>query len=125
VIGETKLYEDLRKSWHIHFCSDRTCRRVYECVGFGTLDRKKTECNARTNARCQRCRQVARPLWVAARDSRTCCVNNVRQLLDRDELLRYRLAGPGPWYACATCVRPSGWPLGHDPANPPQKEHQQ
>lgn len=121
-LTENGLYSGLRKSWHIHFCKNRTCRQTYECTG---LVDKKTVCEARVNGRCHTCRGAAvRPWWCAARDPHPCCVDNVRQAHDREELLRYRLAGPGPWYLCKSCMRPSGWPLGHNPDHPPtEKEH--
>jgi hypothetical protein len=34
-----------------------------------------------------------------------CCPSNIRRVFDPDELLRYRLAGPGPWFICRSCQR--------------------
>ena len=109
--SEGALYSELQGTWHIHFCSNRSCRLTYECTGLNKA--KKTNCDVRRNGRCQKCRGVNRPLWVAARDPRPCCVNNVRQVTDRTELRRHRLAGPGPWYVCRSCLRPTAWPQGH------------
>lgn len=109
-VTEGALYTGLAKSWHLHFCSSRDCRLVYECSGpviqMGT-------CNARSNGRCQKCRDQIRPIWVSSRDPRPCCLNNVVQVLDRADLLTHRLAGPGPWYRCRSCARTTGWPQGH------------
>jgi hypothetical protein len=85
---------------HLHFCSNRECRLVYE----DACD------DIATNGRCHSCRGVRRPIWMAARDPRECCLGNCEQVLDAKQLVHYNLAGPGPWYQCRTCARAHGWP---------------
>jgi len=84
----------LRGKHHWHACT--TCKvRVYGC-----------HCQAtETNGRCQACRGGRRPVWELAREPRDCCLVNCKQLLSADELERYQLAGPGPWFQCRTCAR--------------------
>lgn len=93
------LYKKLRSVPHLHFCSDRDCRLIYE-----------DNCNTpETNERCQNCRGTTRGLMVP-RDPQECCIGNCVQVTDPRELRRYSLAGPGPWFQCRTCVRSHGWP---------------
>lgn len=84
---------------HWHFCSNRECRLLYEdrCE---EIDR---------NGRCHGCRGARRPIWVAARDPRECCIGNCTQVLAVEQLVKYALAGPGPWFQCKTCARCHGW----------------
>lgn len=93
----------LAETWHLHFCSDRDCRLVYECAAHECPDVAK-------NTRCPLCRGQIRPAWVSARDPQECCLGNCTQVTRPDELIRYRLAGPGPWFQCDTCARSHGWP---------------
>lgn len=97
------VYRELRTTWHLHFCADRDCRLVYECGPGDCPDVSKNE-------RCRLCRGLRRPIWVAARDPQECCIGNCLQVASPDELLRYRLAGPGPWFQCKSCARCHGWP---------------
>ena len=109
-ISEAQLFKKLNRAdtgqakYHLHFCSNRGCRRIYEdaCL------------RAERNVNCHACqgRAQTEPLWVSSRNPVACCANNVRQLMRRDERLRYDLAGPGPWFQCRTCARSSGWPTG-------------
>lgn len=96
------VYRKLGDTWHLHYCTDRRCRLVYECHGCP---------DASTNKRCQTCRNHRRPIWVIARDPHPCCRGNCALVTDKDQLIRYRLAGPGPWFQCKTCARCHGWPL--------------
>lgn len=88
------VLKKLRGSLHYHSCS--TCRfRVYRCA-----------CNQPAiNDRCQLCRGVRRPIYEAARDPRPCCIGNCTLVSRAEELARYDLAGPGPWFQCRTCAR--------------------
>lgn len=84
---------------HYHACTG--CRLSYSC----------SSCkDAALNGRCQTCREVRRPNWEAARDPRPCCYvhGNARLVLRADELERYQLAGPGPWFQCRLCARAHG-----------------
>lgn len=85
---------------HLHFCVERDCRLIYEdaCE------------DVASNGRCHTHRGARRPIWMSARDPQECCIGNCEMVADPDELHRYRLAGPGPWYQCKTCARTHGWP---------------
>lgn len=85
---------------HLHFCSERECRKVYEdcCL------------NPAANGRCHECRGVRRPIWMSARDPQRCCQGNCAHVTNKATLRRYNLAGPGPWYQCKTCARVHGRP---------------
>lgn len=111
-VSEGALYSKFRTLGHKHFCADRDCRRVYQCLAVVFLPNGCPD--PRRNARCAPCRGGALPAYDTT-SPRACCRNNVRQVTDRDELLSYRLAGPGPWFKCKTCARCSGWPQGHNP----------
>lgn len=93
------VYTELRGKPHFHFCTDRNCRLIYEdnCV---TPER---------NGRCQACRGVRRNN-ISVRDPQECCMGMCVQVKDPDELKRYSLAGPGPWFQCKICRRSTGWP---------------
>lgn len=103
--GKVKLtpqgaLSQVAKSWHLHFCSNRECRITYD--DYKCADVAK-------NGRCHRCRGLERPGWDMSRDPHQCCVGNCVQVTDPDEIVRYRLAGPGPWFQCKTCARCHGW----------------
>lgn len=91
----------LRGKAHWHFCSDRDCRLIYGDAC--TEERQNGRCHAHRGA-------ATRPLWVAARDPVGCCIGNCLMVGEVKELVRYQLAGPGPWFQCQTCFRASGWP---------------
>lgn len=84
---------------HYHFCKDRDCRLIYEdsCDTPGT------------NEHCQFHRGIRRAL-ITVRDPQECCVGNCTQVIDKAQLVLYRLAGPGPWYQCSQCFLSHGWP---------------
>ena len=84
---------------HVHTCRDRDCRLIYE----DTCE------SPENNEHCQRCRGVKREL-MRHRDPQECCIGNCVQIFTRTEIMRYALAGPGPWYQCRTCARCHGWP---------------
>lgn len=93
------LYNKLRDSPHFHFCSNRDCRLIYE-----------DNCHEpETNHPCQVCRGTTRGLMLT-RDPQECCLGNCLQVTDPNQLLRYSLGGPGPWFQCRTCIRSHGWP---------------
>ena len=113
-LSENALYTKLHHTWHLHFCADPTCREVYECTYLQSKYVTTTSCDPRSNGLCQKCRgSISRPMRDVA--PRACCIGNTALVTSRPELMLYRLAGPGPWYQCRTCCRPSGWPLGHNP----------
>lgn len=90
----------LAGDFHFHFCVERECRLIYS-------DRCD---DVRTNGRCHAHRGVARrPIWVSSRDPQECCMGNTEQVKG-DDLVRYALAGPGPWFQCSSCYRAHGWP---------------
>ena len=89
----------LSGQFHLHFCSNPDCRLVYTDA-CKTLD---------VNARCHACRGVRRPVWVSARDPQECCIGNCFMVTNEDEIVRYKLAGPGPWFQCTKCARVHGW----------------
>lgn len=93
-------FTQVGKSWHLHFCSNRDCRIVYDDYRCDDVTK---------NGRCHRCRGLERPVWDASRDPHECCVGNCTQVTQPDEIVRYRLAGPGPWFQCKTCARCHGW----------------
>lgn len=98
-----------KMSGRLHYHSCTTCRvRVYSCA-----------CRqAPKNGRCQVCRGVRRPIWEAARDPHPCCYGNCNQVIRADDLARYSLAGPGPWFQCRTCARCFGeYPKDKEPTN--------
>ena len=100
-----EVFTKLASIWHLHFCVNRECRLTYECnggVGF-CADPSK-------NGRCRPCRGKTRSGWDGTRDPQECCHGNCEQVTDKAELIRYRLAGPGPWFQCKTCARCHGWP---------------
>lgn len=107
-VTPTSAFTALRKTWHLHFCSDRTCRLVYECYACDDVAK---------NGRCQACRGVRRPVYISARDPQPCCLGNCAQVTDQAEIVRYKLAGPGPWFQCKTCARCHGWPC-HEERKP-------
>lgn len=93
------LHNGLRGKYHRHFCADRDCRLFYE-----------DHCDEpEVNGRCQHCRGTSRA-HAAVMDPQECCIDNCKQVLLSDDLLRYQLAGPGPWFQCKTCARTHGWP---------------
>lgn len=95
------VYRKLQDTWHLHFCINRDCRVIFEC----------NHCtDVAKNVRCHRCAGRERPQHADARDPKDCCLGNCRQVTDKEDLLRYRLAGPGPWFQCTTCARCHGWP---------------
>lgn len=84
---------------HFHFCRERDCRLVYE-------DR----CGEpEENGLCQLHRGLRRAL-IAIRDPQECCIGNCVQVIEKEHIFRYLLAGPGPWFQCRTCARCHGWP---------------
>lgn len=86
----------LAETYHFHACKE--CRLLYQdaCA--------KPE----SNAICDDCRGLARSFWEKARDPQPCCVNNTEMVVG-DDVVTYRLAGPGPWFKCNTCARCHGW----------------
>jgi len=85
---------------HFHFCANARCRLIYEDF-----------CDTpETNRTCPPCRGIRRAVWMQSRDPRECCTSNCRQVTNPDDLIRYQLAGPGPWFKCQTCARCHGWP---------------
>lgn len=90
------VYRKLSGKAHLHACT--TCRSVYVC-----------NCAAAAvNGRCQRDMtegRLGRASWERSRDPQDCCVNNTEQVVDNDMLIRYALAGPGPWFQCKQCFR--------------------
>lgn len=88
---------------HKHACTNPSCRLVYEDNCFAP----------ELNGRCQPCRGMRRT-WVTngrtAMDPRPCCHRNTELVTDPDDLERYQLAGPGPWFQCLTCRRAHGHP---------------
>ena len=88
----------LRGKAHFHFCEDRDCRLIYEDT-----------CNTpEVNGPCQ-LHHGARRALITVRDPQECCLNNCTQVTDKDQIIRYQLAGPGPWWQCRTCARCHGW----------------
>lgn len=89
----------LAGSLHHHSC--KGCSLRYGCA-----------CKEpQLNRHCQECRPVRpgpRPTWDRSTDPAECCLDNCIQLVDTDELARYSLAGPGPWFQCKTCKRAHG-----------------
>lgn len=106
-LSDATLHKKLANTGHAHFCNDRSCRQIYDC-----LDVRTHQCETRVNGRCHTCRGLEAPVWTQVRAPQPCCVNNVRQVTDRDELYAHRLGGPGPWFKCKTCARCHGWPQG-------------
>lgn len=101
---------DLAKTWHFHTCADRDCRVMYECYGCD---------DATKNGRCHACRGLRRPTWDLIRDPQPCCQGNCVLVTSKDQLVRYHLAGPGPWFQCKTCARCHGWPCNNPPERKP------
>jgi hypothetical protein len=95
------VFTELAKSYHYHFCSNRDCREFYE--DYRCEDVSK-------NGRCHKCRGLEKPLLYESRDPRPCCWGNTEVVLGAERIVRYRLAGPGPWFQCKTCARCHGWP---------------
>ena len=89
--------EKLAHRLHRHCCT--TCRMTYT-----------DSCDVPAeNARCHGCRtDHGRALWDQNHDPQPCCVT-AQQILEPDEILRYSLAGTGPWYRCGTCGRSNGF----------------
>ncbi len=84
---------------HFHFCEHRDCRLIYEDA-----------CHTpEVNGLCQAHRGIRRAL-MTVRDPQECCIGNCAQVLDKEQIIRHQLAGPGPWYQCRTCARCHGWP---------------
>lgn len=99
---QATVYRNLSGKSHVHPCY--ACRVVYMC-----------NCtNPAVNERCQYCRTEGRldhPVWEVGRFPKPCCTDNCRQVTDNDELIRYGLAGPGPWFQCKTCARSHPKPI--------------
>lgn len=58
------------------------------------------------NALCSLCRGgQQRALWDQNSDPASCCETDCRKINEPEELMRYKLAGPGPWYRCRQCSR--------------------
>lgn len=105
-MSESALRTALRKGLHKHFCKNNSCRRIYQCY----------HCDDPfMNGRCDRCRGMSRPIWIAQFDAHDCCVDNCKQVTTNEERKSAMLAGPGPWYRCRTCKRAHGWPHGLNP----------
>lgn len=89
-------------SSRLHFHACRTCRFRYSC-----------NCQeASENGTCISCRtHHERPLWDRNSDPQACCLipGACQQVIRGQELIRYDLAGPGPWYMCRTCHRAHGF----------------
>lgn len=85
---------------HMHFCSDRDCRLVYEdsCT------------EPESSGLCDYCRTGSRSAYMPVRDPQECCLDNCKQVTDPNRLVTFQLAGPGPWFQCKTCARCHGWP---------------
>ncbi len=82
---------------HRHCCV--SCRMTYtdNCTSPGE------------NGRCYGCRtDRERALWDRNHDPADCCAS-AQQVLDPNEILRYSLAGTGPWYRCSECGRSNGF----------------
>jgi len=91
----------LKGKYHFHFCADRECRLIYSdaCGDPGS------------NGRCHLHRGgLRRPIWISSRDPQACCIGNCLMVGTTDQLVFYKLAGPGPWFQCQTCYRAHGWP---------------
>lgn len=118
-VSEVTLYKKLETLGHKHFCCNRECRQVFQCLAVPFLRRCPTP---RQNGRCGRCRGLAVPIWYPMSEPIECCRDNAYQVVDRDELLAYRLAGTGPWFKCKTCARCNGWPQGYKPDTTEEKK---
>lgn len=83
---------------HVHAC--RTCGLRYGC-----------HCgDPQVNGQCSQCRLgQERPLWDRNHDPRPCCVT-AQHVLFGEDVLKYALAGPGPWFRCQdkSCRRING-----------------
>ncbi len=120
MITQASLEKKLREAAHKHFCANRECRAIYQCLGPVFL-KNQGGCSAPLqNERCAHCRGIGPAGGLTTPRLQPCCAHNVRQITDRDELLAYGLAGPGPWFRCKTCWRPTGWPQG---INEREKNH--
>lgn len=88
-----------RRSSHLHSCSE--CHETYE----------DTCLVPAFNGRCNSCISGITSRYGFGRWPALCCYQFTRTARP-DEIKRYHLAGPGPWFICHTCKRP----LGYDPA---------
>ena len=89
------VFKKLAGKAHLHACTNLDCRAVYE-----------DNCSdPALNGRCHDCRGLRTPMWVRARAPHPCCVDNTEMVAGTDDLIRYDLAGPGPWFQCRTCAR--------------------
>lgn len=85
---------------HKHYCTNGGCRLAYE-----------DNCEEpEVNGECSLCRGWRRSIYDMWLDPQECCIDNTYQVLNRGELLRFRLGGPGPWYQCRTCFRHHPYP---------------
>lgn len=97
------VHRVLRDRSHYHTCANQQCRLSYE-DSCETPDR---------NERCCPC-TGRRRTWIFdgldARDPRPCCRDNTELVTQPEDLERYLLGGPGPWFQCRTCRRSHGHP---------------
>lgn len=104
------VFTELAKTYHFHFCVNRDCRQFYE--DYRCEDPSK-------NKRCHQCRGLETPLMYEPREPRDCCWGNTEVVTRPENLIRFKLAGPGPWFQCRTCARCHGWPCNdHNERNP-------
>lgn len=98
--NDVTVAKALGGKWHWHTCVE--CDSVYAC----------TYQDAADNGQCETCR-TGRPRapWETGRDPRPCCVDNTLLLTRNEDLVRYELAGPGPWFQCRTCKRSHRSPI--------------
>ena len=88
---------------HYHGC--RGCRRTFRCSCDTPLE----------NPECRGCRGLVLAVWDVWSAPIACCAGNCVQVVSADDIERYRLAGPGPWFRCPTCFRHHTRPI---PATP-------
>lgn len=88
-----KVLKSLNGRYHRHACT--SCWMTYGC-SCKTAD---------INGTCSSCRSGhERPLWDRDLDPVTCCFMNSK-MVKVEEVQRFALGGPGPWYRCRVCSR--------------------
>lgn len=108
-VGLATVHKAQRGNLHRHVCTNTDCRLIYEDACF----------SPERNGRCRPCtgrrRTWVQPNGLHDLDPRPCCHDNTQLVVDNDDLARFTLAGPGPWFQCQTCKRTHGHPCT-DPA---------
>lgn len=87
------VLERMADTLHFHGCS--ACRRTIGCYCSTPAE----------NPVCRPCRGLLLSVYDVTREPQECCHRDVTQVIRKEDVELYALAGPGPWFRCTTCFR--------------------